>query len=276
MDMRWYDTVGHGQVDTGGSYEDYEPGFADPDGVGRTSDLTIFPTGAVPERETTVAQATINSKTPLLVTMPEYMHSTGVFGPQWSVQDRSTPFKKAVEDRLDSGVDYYIKQQDEQHWYGFWDFGDVRHAYDANRHEWRYDVGGYAWDNSELGSVIWAWNSYIRTGRADYFRFAEAMVRHTSEVDTYHVGRFAGLGSRHNVVHWGDSAKEARPSSQSAHGRFYYFITTDERMGDNLSLETGVDKLASDSIQCARPSPRPPKRPSTPAASASARIGLHL
>ena len=28
MDMRHYDTHGHGNVNTGGSYEDYEPAFA--------------------------------------------------------------------------------------------------------------------------------------------------------------------------------------------------------------------------------------------------------
>ena len=162
----------------------------------------------------------------------------------WSVQDRSTPFKKAIEDRLDGAIAYYEKAIDEQHWYGFWNFGDVRHAYDPARHEWRYDIGGYAWDNSELGSVLWMWDSYIRTGRADIFRMAEAMIRQTSEVDTYHLGPYAGLGSRHNVSHWGDSAKEARVS-QSAHARYFYYLTTDERMGDIITAEAGVDEVAS-------------------------------
>jgi YetA-like protein len=39
---------------------------------------------------------------------------------------------------------------------------------------------------------------------------AEATTRHTSEVDTYDLGRFAGLSSRHNVRHWGGGAEEAR------------------------------------------------------------------
>ena len=50
MDMRHYDTHGHGNVNGGGSYEDYEPEFADPFGVSRTSDLTLFPTSNVPTR----------------------------------------------------------------------------------------------------------------------------------------------------------------------------------------------------------------------------------
>jgi hypothetical protein len=73
---------------------------------------------------------------------------------------------------------------------------------------------------------------------------AEAMIRETSEVDTYHLGQFEGLGSRHNVSHWGDSAKEAR-ISQATHARFYYYLTTDERLGDILDVEANVDEVAS-------------------------------
>ena len=67
---------------------------------------------------------------------------------------------------------------------GFWDYGDVMHSYDNERHVWRYDLGGMAWDNTELGTDMWLWYSFLRTGRADVFRMAEAMTRHTSEVDT--------------------------------------------------------------------------------------------
>jgi hypothetical protein len=244
MDMRHYDVRGHGSVNGGsGSYEDYEADFATPVGVARTSDLMLFPSGNVPSRSDTVKQAAANAQPPLLVTTPQYLHSLGVFG-LWSLQDRSTPFKKEVEDRLDGLIDYYEKAVDQHHWYGYWNFGDIRHAYDAQRHEWRYDVGGYAWDNSELGSVLWLWYSYLHTGRSDVFRMAEAMSRHNSEVDTYHLGRFAGLGSRHNVSHWGDSAKEAR-ISQAAHNRFYYYLTTDERVGDILHEVVNVDAVAS-------------------------------
>jgi hypothetical protein len=244
MDLRHYDIRGHGPVNGGsGSYEDYEADFATPVGVARTSDLMLFPSGNVPSRAVTMKQANANAQPALLVCSPQYLHATGVFG-LWSLPDRSTPFKKEVEDRLDSLVDYYEKAIDQHHWYGYWNFGDIRHAYDAQRHAWRYDVGGFAWDNSELGTVLWLWYSYLRTGRADIFRMAEAMSRHNSEVDTYHLGRFAGLGSRHNVSHWGDSAKEAR-ISQAAHNRFYYYLTTDERVGDVLHEVVNVDAVAS-------------------------------
>ena len=57
------------------------------------------------------------------------------------------------------------------------------------------------------------------------------MTQHVSEVDTHHTGRFAGLGSRHNVSHWGDGAKEARVS-ESFTKRFAYYLTADELLGD--------------------------------------------
>ncbi len=78
---------------------------------------------------------------------------------------------------------------------------------------WRYDVGGYAWDNSELSPDLWLWYAFLRSGRADIFRFAEAMTRHTGEVDVYHLGQWAGLGTRHGVQHWADSAKQQRIST---------------------------------------------------------------
>ena len=59
------------------------------------------------------------------------------------------------------------------------------HNYDFGRHEWRYDVGGWAWANTELMPDMLLWFTFLRTGRADIFRMAEAMTRHTGEVDVY-------------------------------------------------------------------------------------------
>jgi hypothetical protein len=57
------------------------------------------------------------------------------------------------------------------------------------------------------------------------------MTRHTGEVDVHHAGRFAPLGSRHNVLHWGCSAKQLRISN-AANRRYYYYLSADERVGD--------------------------------------------
>ncbi|MGA1981960.1 MAG: twin-arginine translocation signal domain-containing protein [Acidobacteriaceae bacterium] len=227
MDMRFYDTHGHG-LDA--AYEDAQPGLSTAYGVARTSELTLFASSAFPAKPDTVAMAAAGAQLPLLAATPEYIHSTGVFG-AWSLPDRSTPFKKSIEDGLDSVLAFYQRQVDDRAWYGFWQYGDFMHSYSAPRHVWHYDWGGHAWDNTELGAPLWLWYSYLRSGRADLFRLAEAHARNTSETNCYHLGPMRGLGSRHNVVKWGDGAKEARVS-QAAHWRPFYYLTTDERTGD--------------------------------------------
>lgn len=80
----------------------------------------------------------------------------------------------------------------------------------------------------------------FRSGREDIFRMAEAMTRHTSETDSFHLGEYAGLGSRHNVVHWGCGCKEARISMAGLY-KFYYYLTSDERTGDLLTEVKDAD-----------------------------------
>jgi hypothetical protein len=254
MDLRHYDTRAH---DLDSSYEDVQPGFSTPHGVARTSELTLFPSAGVPTKAETAAQAQFAQRPPLLVAPPEHLHSTGVFG-IWGLPDRGTPAKKAIEDQLDAAFDFYHKEVEQRRWYGFWNYGDVMHQHDGARHEWRYDIGGFAWDNTELGTDIWLWYTFLRSGRADVFRMAEAMTRHTSEVDCYHLGRFAMLGSRHNVRHWGCGAKEPR-ISQAAYRRFYYYLTTDERTSDLMRevLDSDAKTVEIDPMRLASPLTKP-------------------
>lgn len=266
MDLRFFhDVMGmqtyRAQYDGGLeiTYEDYEPGWGDPHGIARTSELTLWAVAATPSRERLLELADYVRVPPQLVCSPEHILGAGVFGALWSLPDRSTPSRAAIERRLDWQFDYYRRQAEERHWYGFWNYGDVMHTYDRDRHVWRYDVGGFAWDNSELSSDSWFWYAFLRSGRADVFRFAEAMTRHTGEVDVYHLGRFAGLGTRHGVQHWGDSAKQVRIST-AIYRRFYYYLTGDERVGDLMHALVDCDhKLVE--VNPTRKLPHPVKDP---------------
>lgn len=112
-----------------------------------------------------------------------------------------------------------------------------------------------------LATELWLWMSFLRTGRANVFRTAFAMTRHLSEVDFHHIGPFAGLGSRHNVNHWGDGAKEARVAGSTLKRPFYYltskcirpvvfvFITEEDT---NLSLQRMSWSVTSWTIPCKR------------------------
>lgn len=236
MDLRHYDNVAHG---LNASYEDVQEGMSTPYGIARTTTLTLLPQGGYTGKKTFADDARQLSATSILMPTPEYLHNRRAFG-IWSLPDRSTPFRTRVEERLDAYIHFYQKAIEQNKWYGFWNYGDVMHAYDPVRHTWRYDVGGFAWDNTELASNMWLWYNFLRTGRANIWRMAEAMTRHTGEVDVYHIGPNAGLGSRHNVSHWGCGAKEAR-ISQAAWNRFYHYLTTDERSGDLMTEVKDAD-----------------------------------
>ena len=250
MDMRHYDTKPHGLE---AAYEDVQPGMWTATGVARTSELTLFATPDVPAKIATAQYAAQGATPPLLVATPEYLHAAGVFGP-WSLKDTSTTYKQTIEDRLDSVLNYYLKEVDQAKWYGFWYFGNVMHSYDVLRHVWRYDLGGMAWDNSELGPDLWLWYSFLRSGRADVYRMAEAMTRNTGEVAIYHLGKLKGLGTRHGVIPWGDGAKEAR-ISQAAYRRFFYYLSTDERTGDIMRevVDADFSTIGMDPMRLADP-----------------------
>lgn len=237
MDLRHYDNVAHG---LNASYEDVQDGMSTPYGIARTTTLMLIPQRGYAGKKSFSNDAEAVSDESILLPTPTYLYSKRAFG-VWSLPDRSTPFRTRVENRLDSYIDFYNKAIEQNKWYGFWNYGDVMHAYDPIRHTWRYDIGGFAWDNTELGSNMWLWYNFLRTGRADIWRMASAMSRHTAEVDVYHIGPNAGLGSRHNVSHWGCGAKEAR-ISQAAWNRFFYYLTTDERCGDLMTEVKDADQ----------------------------------
>ncbi|MFM2292343.1 MAG: hypothetical protein RIS29_2156 [Bacteroidota bacterium] len=250
MDLRHYDTIPHGLEAT---YEDVQPGLSTPNGIARTSELTLIPFSTLPTKQETAELAQMGVTPPQLACMPEYLHQVRAFG-TWSLPDVSTASKRWIESQLDSAFLYYKRSIDERHWYGFWNYGDVMHTYDPVRHVWKYDIGGFAWDNTELAPNNWLWYAFLRSGRADIYRMAEALTRHTGEVDCYHSGELKGLGSRHNVSHWGCGSKEAR-IGQAEWKRFYYYLTTDERCGDLMREALDAEKsiVKYDPLRVAQP-----------------------
>lgn len=278
MDLRFYhdgmgqDTYAEQLEGLNITYEDYEPEFGTPYGIARTSELLFWANESTPTPETLAEQVAAVRVLPQLAAPPKQLVKAKVFGGLFSEPDRSTAAKAKIEDHLDFLFTYYKDQVEMRRWYGFWDYGDFMHSYDTVRHQWRYDVGGYAWDNSELSPDIWLWMAYLRSGRSDIFRFAEALTRHTGEVDVYHLGQWAGLGTRHGVQHYADSAKQQRIAN-TTYRRYYYYLTADERVGDLMHANVDSDEtfLVLDPIRKIRTEPYTPT--GTPCPSASAPTG---
>ena len=227
MDFRHYADRGYNQV----CYEGYDYKGADPYGIACTNEFNLFFGDALIAKDEELLSFTEDcNTTTLYVADPEEYHALRAFG-YWSLPKNTSDLEKKLERDLENGFLFFEKEVEQRKWYGMFNYGDFMHTYDKDRHVWRYDVGGYAWDNTELVPTLWLWYYFMRTGRADVFRLAEKLTRHTSEIDVYHIGKYKGMGSRHNVIHWGCPCKEAR-IAMAGHHRFYYFLTGDRRLED--------------------------------------------
>lgn len=227
-----YDTIAHSLE---AAYEDVQPGMSTAWGIGRSSTLYIYRNG-----DPSISDDIQLGEATFLPT-PEYLHRKRAFG-IWSLPTRESQRDIMVENTLDSIMDFYNHEIERNGWYGYFNYGDVMHTYDPWRGQWRYDVGGYAWDNTELGTPAMLWYQFLRTASPEVWRMATAMTRHCSEVDSYHIGPHAGLGSRHNVIHWGCGAKESR-ISEAWWNRFMYYLTADDRLGDIMHEVADADTL---------------------------------
>lgn len=236
MDFRHYSKDTH----VLSAYEGFDEMRATPKGIANTSELFIRCFSTPPTEEELFKLSLDWQDQPLLVCEPEHYYRSNALG-VWSLPNYDHSFTSFLEAQLDHAFQFYKEEVEQRSWYGFWNYGDVMHTYDSVRHQWRYDVGGFAWQNTELVPNIWLWQTFLRTGNVDVFKMAEAMTRHTSEVDRYHSGEYAGLGSRHNVVHWGCGCKEARVSMAGLH-KYYYFLTADERTRDLLTEVRDADR----------------------------------
>ena len=221
------------------------PSRSIPSGIAVTNEIHLTVTDPLAEKDEILDELWNGTqKGAFLAANPEYYHQVRAFG-VWSLPRYDTPVERALEKELDTRIAFYQREQEQRKWYGLWNYGDWMHTYDPERHSWRYDMGGWAWQNTELVPTLWLWYMFLRSGREDVFSMAEDMCRHTSEVDIHHSGPFAGLGSRHNVKHWGGSAKEAR-ISMAQHHRFYYYLTGDERVGDIMDEVKDADLTTKD------------------------------
>ena len=239
-DFRHYDRRTYPQ----GNYEGFDYMRPDPNGIAVTCGVTVTAGKGILTDEGLKAENRQVRKPPVYLGDPAYYHEHRAFG-YWSLPERETETGRWAEEQIQAACDFYREEREARSWYGLFNYGDFMHTYEASRHMWRWDVGGYAWDNTELVPTYWLWLQFMRTGSEEVFRMAEALSRHTADTDMYHFGSMKGLGSRHNVRHWGCPCKEPRVS-MAGHHRPLYYLTGSRRIGDCMedALAAG-DSLAA-------------------------------
>ncbi len=105
---------------------------------------------------------------------PEWYRDSGVYG-TFATADNKVP---ALERGLQYKFEYMRFNQAWAPWYGKFDYGDLRLYF--RRGQW------VTWSNNEPAEDFEWWINFMRTGnRADYLS-AEAMSRHTMDVDNVH------------------------------------------------------------------------------------------
>lgn len=268
MDVRRYSNYPHlaqGESADGGNtpwvHESYYKN--DPfKGVSRTHELLFHftSTDAAPAELDAIA-ADFQSRPLVYAGWPWYAQ-VGITLPQPDPADQK--FTR-VNANLARAAEWWMFHQKAWGWYGFWDYGDVRHRFRAGygrifppetlakllalppdemaktplrslpqttdyftQNDWAYDNGRWGWSNTEGLINHFMSLQYLRTGKRDLFFFVEAAARHARDVDARHAGKYFGRGTRHGVQHWSDGNHEERQTTFTEQ-RFHYFLTGEHR-----------------------------------------------
>jgi hypothetical protein len=122
---------------------------------------------------------------PLISAAPRWYASSGAFG-------RLAPRSQAhpeLERALDAKFDWWLYNQNFVPWYGMWDYGDGKLNFDPSTGTW--DI----WGDNEPAEDLQLWLQFVRTGETRFARAAQALSRHSMDVDNIHwpAQHFIGL-----------------------------------------------------------------------------------
>ena len=137
---------------------------------------------------------------------------------------------RAAERMLTGFADWLARNIQLGRWYGHLDYGDVRVDWDEKKDDWK-SQGRWGWCNSEWDPRHAIWIQYLRTSDPRYFGLAEAMTRHSTDVDTCHWHPFrpymVGGCYRHGVDHFSDEPCASHTFIDN--WMDYYYLTGDGR-----------------------------------------------
>lgn len=184
-------------------------------GIAKTSEIIFLFHGVGPKTPDVARTMRALLNPPVAHVDPAWYGRTGVYG---RFAPRSSEFPE-YQRALDYKFDWVLFNQKWTPWYGMFDYGDVRVTFN-----------GTTWDNwghNEPAQDYMIWLQFMRTGDPRYFDAAQALSRHTMDVDNTHwptgtpyLGdtnypldywtsqaapagtKWLGIGRRHSGQHW--------------------------------------------------------------------------
>ncbi len=127
------------------------------------------------------SRAKLMAEPPVVTASPEWMCSSGVFGPIHPYDPEHFP---KIEDALSRCFDCELRLLDSQHSYGKWNYGDGHTDWDDKKGIWREDYR--CWKGFHHLSGLSNWLLFVRSGDLKYHRRAVAASRHVMDVDMCH------------------------------------------------------------------------------------------
>lgn len=184
-------------------------------GLAKTSELIFYfhPASAADREIATTMRYVLEP--PVAHVDPVWYGETGVYGRFAPRSDKAPEFQRA----LDYKFDWVLFNQKWDPWYGMFDHGDIKVNFNGTRWD--------NWGHNEPAQDFEIWLQFMRTGDARYFDAAQALSRHTMDVDNTHwpsgpryrgdtnypldywrladsppATKWLGIGRRHSGQHW--------------------------------------------------------------------------
>ncbi|SFB99992.1 hypothetical protein SAMN04487891_104266 [Flagellimonas taeanensis] len=152
---------------------------------------------------------------PVAHASPEWYTGSKVYGNMAPFSEKHPEFENALQYKYQ----WWTYNQENEPWYGIFDYGDGKTYFFNGR--W------VMWTNNEPTTDFMLWTNFMRTGDPKFFNLAQAMSRHTMDVDNIHWPRkrtyygeindaidfwnyedepestpYLGIGRRHANEHW--------------------------------------------------------------------------
>ncbi len=145
----------------------------------------------------------------------EWYSNSGVYGTFAGTGNNFQALERSIQYKLQ----WMLFNQNWEPWYGMFDYGDVKNYF--------FNYNWVQWANNEPAMDFQWWFNFMRSGNPDYYKMAQAMSRHSMDVDNTHwprpnwyrgdtnrsldafeyamqdeISPYVGIGRRHSNQQW--------------------------------------------------------------------------